>query len=100
MKKILLSLVAFLSMAWAFAAVNINTATVQELQTLPHIGPTKAKAIEEYRKQNGQFKTPEDITKVKGIGKATYEKLKNEIVVGGSAAKAVPKPKAAKPATP
>ncbi len=56
--------------------VNINTASVEELMTLTGIGESKAKAIIEYRTQNGNFKTPEDITNVKGIGEAVYAKIK------------------------
>ncbi|MCP2041620.1 competence protein ComEA [Neisseria sp. HSC-16F19] len=97
MKKLLLALVAFFSLVSAFAAVNINTADVQELQTLHNIGAKKAEAIVAYRTENGPFKAIEDIQKVKGIGKATFEKLKTEITVG-TAEKAAP-PKAAQPAT-
>lgn len=96
MKKFLFVVVAFFSMLGALAAVNINTADVQELQTLHNIGAKKAEAIVAYRTEHGPFKSIEDIQKVKGIGKATFEKLKTEITVGGSEK---PGPKAAKPAT-
>lgn len=102
MKKLLFALYAFFCMSFAMAVVNINTASVQELQSLPNIGSVKAQAIEDYRKANGPFKTTEDITKVKGIGKATFERLKDEITVGGGAkAPAAPAKKdaKAKPAT-
>ena len=61
--------------------VNINTADEKELDTLPGIGPVKAKAILDYRKKNGQFKAKRDIIKVKGIGEKTYEKLADKITV-------------------
>lgn len=99
MQKWIVSLIALFSFTWAFAAVNINTATVQELETLPYIGPAKAQAIIDYRKEKGQFKTVEDITKVKGIGKATFEKLKSEITVTGTKAAAADKNRTAKPIT-
>jgi competence protein ComEA len=66
----------------AYAAVNINTATQAELETLHGIGPAKAKAIIEYRKKKGLFKTPGDLEKVKGIGPATMKRLRSEITVG------------------
>jgi competence protein ComEA len=88
------TLLASVSMAWA--AVNINTASEGELTALSGIGPSKAKAIVEYRKANGNFKTVEDIQKVKGIGPATYESLKSQLTVAGSAAKAPADAKAKK----
>ena len=65
----------------AFAAVDINKATVQELNGLQGIGPAKAQAIVEYRQKNGQFKSTKDLAKVKGIGPKIVEKLGNEITV-------------------
>jgi len=56
--------------------LNINTATVEELQTLPSIGPQMAKRIVQYRKENGDFKTVEDLAEVKGIGEKTLEKMR------------------------
>ena len=67
----------------AFAAVNINTAGVQELSELTDIGPVKAAAIVDYRNAHGNFKTPDDLTKVKGIGAKTLEKLRDQITVDG-----------------
>lgn len=63
--------------------LDLNTATVEELETLPGIGPSKAKAIVEYRK-NKPFETPEELMKVPGIGPKTYEKLKNRVTVNAS----------------
>ncbi|MCI4139257.1 helix-hairpin-helix domain-containing protein, partial [Bacillus vallismortis] len=48
--------------------VNINTATLEELQGIPGVGPSKAEAIIAYREENGRFQTIEEITKVSGIG--------------------------------
>ena len=61
--------------------ININTASLNELTTLPGIGDAKAQDIIDYRKANGGFKTIEDIMNVSGIGKATYEKFKANIKV-------------------
>lgn len=61
--------------------VNINTASSSELQALTGIGPVKAEAIIEYRKQNGNFSSIEDIVNVSGIGSATYEKIKDDICI-------------------
>lgn len=61
--------------------VNINSADLEILQTLEGIGEAKAKAIIEYRTQNGNFKTIEDIKNVSGIGDSVYEKIKDHITV-------------------
>ncbi len=61
--------------------ININTATISELMTLDGIGEVKAKAIVEYREQNGYFKSIDDITLVKGIGEKTLEKNRDKITV-------------------
>ena len=84
MKRVLFVLVSLFSFVYAFALVNINTASKRELESLPNIGSVKAKAIEDYRREHGNFKKAEDIIKVKGIGSATYEKLKNHITVGNT----------------
>src|SRR5947208_16218118 len=103
MKRFLLLLVTLLFSAFALAAVNINTATKEELDALPGIGPVKSQAIIDYRKANGPFKTPEDIMKVSGIKEGEFAKLKGMIAVSGPttvpAAPAAPA-KAATPATP
>lgn len=61
--------------------VNINTASREELQKLPGIGPQKADAIIEYRKTQGPFQTIEDIMNVSGIGEKSFEKLQDLITV-------------------
>ncbi len=59
--------------------VNINTATIEELETISGIGEAKAKAIVEYRNNVGKFKTIEDIKNVSGIGASLYEAIKDYI---------------------
>lgn len=61
--------------------ININTASITELMKLTGIGKSKAESIIKYREENGNFKTPSDITKVSGIGKNTYEKFKEHITI-------------------
>ncbi|MBL8511737.1 MAG: ComEA family DNA-binding protein [Betaproteobacteria bacterium] len=112
MKKILAVLITFLaSISMAFAAVNINTASKEQLDSLPGIGEAKAQAIIDYRSKNGPFKSPEDIMKVDGIKEGIFNKIKKDITVSGatkveekkadsrpSAAKTDKADKAAKPA--
>lgn len=62
--------------------VNINTASVAELCTLPGIGESKAEAIIVYREANGGFQSKEDIMKVSGIKQSAYAKIKDKITVG------------------
>ena len=61
--------------------VNINTADSSELQSLPGIGTTIANSIIEYRKENGNFETIEDLKNVSRIGDKTFDKLKDLITV-------------------
>jgi competence protein ComEA len=61
--------------------VNLNFAEGWLLQALPGIGETKARAIIDYRQQNGRFRHISEITSVEGIGTATYEKIKHLITV-------------------
>ena len=84
MRKLLLVLALWFAMAGAaFAAVNINTATKEELTTLKGIGDKKAQAIIDYRKKNGDFKTVEDLEKVEGIGPGTMKQIRAQIGVSG-----------------
>ena len=59
--------------------VNINTATLEELQTLKGIGKKKAEAILQYRKEHGAFRTKEDLLQVKGIGKKALEAIESQV---------------------
>lgn len=62
--------------------VNINTASKEELCTLPGIGESRAADIISYRETNGPFQTREDIMKVNGIKTSVYEKIKDSITAG------------------
>lgn len=57
--------------------VDVNTATVAELERLPGVGPTLAERIVEYRSVHGRFRTPEELQHVHGIGPKTYEALRD-----------------------
>lgn len=61
--------------------VNLNTATADQLVTLPGVGKKKAAAIIEFRQKHGKFKSIQDLTEVKGIGTKMVEKLKGRLVV-------------------
>jgi len=96
MKKMLLALTLLLGFYLsAHAQVNINTATVEQLESLNGIGPSKAEAIVEYRKKNGNFKTVDDLNNVPGIGDKTMAKLRPELTVTGGTTTPPPAPAAA-----
>jgi competence protein ComEA len=65
------------STAGTFGLVDLNTATVTELDALPGIGPSTAQKIVDDREANGPFASPEDLMRVPGIGPAKYESLKD-----------------------
>jgi competence protein ComEA len=91
---LLLSL-AFAGSAFAADKVNLNTADAATIdRVLVNVGPAKAQAIVDYRKQHGAFHSPEELAMVKGIGLKTVEKNRDRIVV----APARPAAPAAKPA--
>lgn len=98
-----LFLMASPDLAWA-GGLDLNSATVEQLDGLPGIGPSKAQAIVDWRTQNGGFKSIEQLMDVPGIGDATFANLKALVAVGGAVAPApakVPAPvAAAEPAAP
>ncbi|CAG0997313.1 ComE operon protein 1 [Methylophilaceae bacterium] len=84
MNKIRLAIACFFFFLFtgpAQAAVDINMASAAELETISGIGPKKAQAIVEYRKKNGPFKSADDLQKVKGLSKASVEKMRKDITV-------------------
>lgn len=86
----LIALVALAPPAWA-SSIDINSAGVAELDTLPGIGPAKAQAIVQFRTDNGAFQAIEEIQRVPGIGPATFANISGMIsVAGGGAAAPAP----------
>ena len=88
----------------AFAApaeggkVNVNTASVEQLQLLPRVGPAVAARIVEHREKNGDFKSAEELMLVRGVGESTFELMKPYVAVSGGTTltEKVPTPKKAK----
>ena len=66
--------------------VNLNTATVSQLEDLPGIGPALAARIVDHRQKNGAFKSVEDVMAVKGIGEKNFAKIQGFLSVGASTA--------------
>jgi competence protein ComEA len=88
MKKLFGSLLFGLFMSLpAWAAVDLNTATQSELESVKGIGPAKAQAIVAHREKNGPFKSLDDLAKVKGFGEASVAKVKDQLSVGAAKAK-------------
>ena len=91
---LLLVVIAALAMPPALAApktapspadkVNVNTAGLEELVSLPGIGRAYAQRIIEYRDKNGPFKRLEDLLNVRGIGEKTFERIKDRVTLGKS----------------
>jgi competence protein ComEA len=70
--------------ATAAAPLDLNTATVAQLQALPGIGPRTAQLIVEHRQKNGGFKKVEELMNIKGIGEKSFLKIKPLVTVGAS----------------
>ena len=71
------------SIGVAMAAVNVNTASQEDLEALKDVGPVKARAIVEYRDQHGPFRSLRDLDKVPGVGKATIAAIKHDVTFSG-----------------
>lgn len=73
-------------LTWLFAlllaGVNVNTATPNELEALPGIGPSKAAAIVDYREANGPFTSLNDLDAVPGIGPSTLQNISSQVEFG------------------
>lgn len=100
---ILVSVAALFSTRAAFAGtsatagvVNINTASVEQLELLPGIGPGKAKAIFDHRVQH-PFASADDLRKVKGISPKLMERIRSQVTVSGETTAKTPAKKARRP---
>jgi len=67
--------------ASAAQKVNINSATVEQLEALPHIGPKTAVRIVEYRKSHGRFNSVDELLVIKGIGEKRLQKIRTLISI-------------------
>ena len=61
------------------SAININTATVDELEKLPHIGSKTAEAIVRFRTENGPFRRPEDLMQIRGMSETRFGEISQNI---------------------
>ncbi len=89
-KQILIGLVLAVILAGGAVAavstagqVNINTASADQLQLLPRVGPALAQRIVEFRAANGPFKAPEELARVKGIGEKKFALLQPHVSISG-----------------
>jgi len=90
--RIALALVAVVLVTGALAGageetsgvVNINTASAEQLQLLPRVGPALAGRIIDFREANGSYRTVDEIVAVKGIGEKSFEKREPYIVTSGA----------------
>ncbi len=90
-------LAAFVCLTWvspsaAGGLINVNTATVEELQQLPGIGPSRAIAIVEHRERHGHFRSVDSLTDVSGIGPAILSRIRDRVTVEPAGAPAAPRP--------
>ena len=63
------------------APVNLNQASLEELESIKGVGPALAERIIAYRNENGKFKTTEDLMHVKGFGQAKFGRVKEQVIV-------------------
>jgi competence protein ComEA len=77
--------------------VNLNTATIEELEQLPGVGPVTAKDIIQFRKKSGPFRSINDLLAIRRISKGRLEKLRPYVTVGPPAPKPHPAPSAPAP---
>lgn len=87
--RIITLTVVVLAVALAAAAagpagtVNVNTATVEQLQLLPRVGPSIAERIVEFREANGPFASVEELVAVRGIGERSLDRMRPYLAVDG-----------------
>jgi competence protein ComEA len=63
--------------------VNINTATVEQLATLPGVGPALAQRIVDHRQKAGSFKSVQELMSIRGIGEKSFQKMEAHLTTGG-----------------
>ena len=84
MRKILLAFAMWFALSGAaIAAVNINTATKEELTSLKGVGDKRAQDIIDYRTKNGNFKSVDDLEKVPGIGPGLMKQIRPQVTTTG-----------------
>jgi len=83
MKRLFLVLVMLAFSGVAVAAVNINTATKEELTSIKGVGEKRAQEIIDYRTKNGPFKTVDDLEKVPGIGPGLMKQIRLQVSTSG-----------------
>ena len=81
---LLATMVAAATAASTAGVVNINTATADQLQLLPRVGPALATRIIEFRETSGPFRSVDEIIAVKGIGDSSFKRLEPYIVTSGA----------------
>ena len=91
MKRILLGLLSLCFAGASWAAVNLNSASAEELEAVKGLGPKKAASIVEYHEKNGPFKSLDELKKLKGFGDKSIAKLSKELSVGEATGKAARK---------
>ncbi len=86
MKKILVALLISLAFSFStYAAIDLNTANRSQLESINGIGPKKAKAIMDYRKKHGDFKSIGELENVNGIGSETLKSIRKKVIVSSQA---------------
>lgn len=80
----LVALIATTGAALAADVVNLNQASAEQLALLPHVGPSIAERIVEFRETNGEFKAVDDLLLVRGIGEATFELIRPHVTLEGA----------------
>ena len=84
MRKLFLVLVMLVAFSGvAVAAVNINTATKEELTSIKGVGEKRAQDIIDYRTKNGPFKTVDDLEKIPGVGPGLMKRIRSQVSTSG-----------------
>jgi competence protein ComEA len=97
MQKLLIAFAMWFALSGlAIAAVNINTATKEELTTLKGVGEKRAQDIIDYRTKNGNFKSVDDLEKVPGIGPGLMKQIRPQVTTTGKTVLDQPAEKGAK----